>query len=932
LADDGSRADSLIGRDAELATIHAFLVGADQVRAGLVGAGRRGGALVLVGDAGVGKTALLEAAVADAADSGVRTLRASGVEFESEISFAGLHQLLLPVLDRVAELPDGQREALTAALGLGTGGPAGQLMIVNAVLTLLSRQAADGPVALVIDDSAWLDRPSARTLSVLARRLAGTSVTLLAAARTDEDGFFDRMGLPALDIRPLDQGAAARLLNVRYPALAPPVRHRLLDDAEGNPLALLELPLGLTEPQRAGTATLPSVLPLTWRLQSVFEGRIASLPATTQRVLLLAVLDGFAPGAAVWSIGGRDVMADLAPAERVGLIGVEHGTGRVTFRHPLVRAAVAATSTGVQRRDAHRALAASYDGATERRAWHLAHAASAPDEETAALLEQAAHLIGARGDAAGAITALLRAADLSPYGEERSRRLAAAAYLGAVATGELRQVPVLLAGAGPRGSLPIAVAATFHLLVSGDGTIDAVHRMLSAALEAHPEPDDRIFPEALYTLAWVCYFGGRAELWRSFNDAVARLRPSVPPMIALVADTFGDPARISPESLARLDAAVAALPEQTDAILVARTGLACRLVDRLPACRPSLSRLREQARADGNVTLTLHSLSMLGLDRFMAGEWPEVRELADEHLQLSEAHEYRLLRNLSLWMYAVVAAGTGDRALVAELTGQMSRWAAPRGVGLVERLALHARTLDASTAGDYETAYRLASAISPAGTLASYVPHAMWVILDLVEAAVRTGREPAATAHVAAIRAAGVERISPRLRLVVEAAEAMVSDDLAGFRRALAVPGAGYWQFELARVRLAYGERLRRRKLTAEARTQLATALDTFLRIGAQPWADRARNEIRATGVAGSKTPDSVRVTLTPQQMQIAVLAAQGLTNKQIGERLFLSPRTVATHLYQLFPKLGITSRAALGDALARTPSHLTESGDPTSP
>jgi DNA-binding CsgD family transcriptional regulator len=192
------------------------------------------------------------------------------------------------------------------------------------------------------------------------------------------------------------------------------------------------------------------------------------------------------------------------------------------------------------------------------------------------------------------------------------------------------------------------------------------------------------------------------------------------------------------------------------------------------------------------------------------------------------------------------------------------------------------------------------------------------VIPDLVEAAVRTGRDRAAAAHVAAIRAAGVERISPRLRLIVEAAAATVADDLDGFARALAVPGAGYWQFEYARVRLAYGERLRRRKVTAEARTQLATALDTFVRIGARPWADRARNEIRATGVAGGHASVELPVTLTPQQRQIAVLAAQGLTNKQIGERLFLSPRTVATHLYQLFPRLGITSRAALGDALAR--------------
>jgi DNA-binding CsgD family transcriptional regulator len=910
---------SLVGRDTELATIHTLLAGAD----------RHGGALMLVGEAGVGKTALLDAAVAEAGASGVRVLRASGVEFESEISFAALHQLLHPVLHHLADVPAEQRKALTAALALGGGTPAGHLMIANAVLSLLSRYAADGPVVLVVDDSAWLDRPSARALSVVARRLAETSVMLLAAVRIDNDGFFDRTGLAALEVRPLPEGAAARLLGIHYPALAPAVRRRLLDEAQGNPLALLELPLGLTDPQRSRAEPLPSVLPLTRRLQSVFEGRIAALPAPARQVLLLAALDGFGPDAAVWSLRGPDVMAELAPAERIGLVSVDQATGRFGFRHPLVRAAVAATSTAGERRDIHLALARWYDGSTERQAWHLAHAAVAPDEEAAALLDRAAQLTGDRGDAAGAISALLRSADLSPYGPDRRRRLAAAAYIGAVVTGELRQVPVLLdasrrSGPGPDGSLATAVAAAFHLLVSGDGSIDAVHRMLSAALEGPVEPRDpggRVLSEALYTLAWVCYFGGRADLWRSFTDAVARVGPSVAPMLDLVADTFGDPARISAESLTRLDAAVAALPEQVDSLVVARTGLACRLVDRLPACRPALLRLREQARADGSVTLSLHSLSMLGLDRFMAGEWPEIRELADEHQQLSDAHDYRLLRNLSLWMYAVVAAGSGERNVVADLTGQMSRWAAPRGVGLVERLALHARTLDASTAGDYETAFRLASAISPAGTLASHVPHALWVILDLVESAVRTGRHDAATAHVAAVRAAGVQRISPRLRLIAEAAAAMASDKpdaLAGFGRALGTPGATYWQFDYARVQLAYGERLRRRKATAEARTQLAEALDAFERIGARPWAERARNEIRATGVAGSVPDGVVGIVLTPQQTQIVVLAAQGLTNKQIGERLFLSPRTVATHLYQLFPRLGITSRAALGDALAR--------------
>ena len=374
----------------------------------------------------------------------------------------------------------------------------------------------------------------------------------------------------------LSEAAAAEFVGDRFPALAPRVRQRLLAEAQGNPLALLELPVALSGMQRAGTGPLPAWLPLSRRLQAVFESRITALPARTRYLLLLAALDGTGRLQTLQSAApGQHGIDDLAPAERAGLVRVGEDGSRLAFRHPLTRSAVVALSTSAQRRRAHAALARHLTGEPDRRAWHLAQAAAGPDERVAGLLEQTAHRIRQRGDAAGAVTALLRAADLTPPSAERSRRLAEAAYLGAVVTGGLRDVPRLLddarkADAERAGSLVAAVAAAHHLLLSGDGDIDTAHRLLVGAIEMQPEPYDAAsdtMVEALYTLGWACYFGGRAELWLPFHRALAQLIPDVPEVLALLAATFADPARTALPALGRIDAAVAALGEHADSVL-----------------------------------------------------------------------------------------------------------------------------------------------------------------------------------------------------------------------------------------------------------------------------------------------------------------------------------------------------------------------------
>jgi DNA-binding CsgD family transcriptional regulator len=918
----GGAPGSLVGRADDLEFVFSF---ADR-------AAVSGGALLLSGEAGVGKTVLLDAAAVHAEGAGRRVLRAAGVEFEGAVSFAGLNQLLHPLLGQARGLSAAYRNALDVALGVRTGTSPDQLMLANATLALLVRASRRVPVLVAVDDLPWLDRASALVLGVVARRLAGTPVGFLAVSRSGEDGFFDHGGLPVREVLPLSPAAAAELVGDRFPALAPPVRQRLLAEAEGNPLALLELPVALSGQQRTGAGPLPDWLPLSRRLQTAFESRITALPPAARYLLVLAALDGTGSLATLHAAAPEPPAADdLAPAERTGLVRVSEDGSRVEFRHPLIRAAVLALSTSGQRRRAHAALARQLSAEPERRAWHLAQAATGPDEAVARLLEQSAHRIRLRGDPASAVTTLLRAADLTPPGPERSRRLAEAAYLGVVVTGDVRDVPRLLedarkADGGHAGPLAASVAAAHHLQLTGDGDIDTAHRLLVGAIEMQPEPYDagrEIMVEALYTLGWVCYFGGRAELWAPFDRALGRLGQDVPELLTLVSATFADPARTVRLVLGRLDTAIAALTERTDPVWVARLGLACMFVDRLTGCRSALWRILRDGRAGGAVTLSLHALSLLGVDHFLTGEWEMMQELADEHVGLCRTHHYRLLECRGLYLQAMLAAARGDDTATRALTGQMTSWAGPRRVGAILRLAAQAQTLAALTRGDFEAAYQSAITITQPGELADHVPHALWLTLDLTEAAVRTGRLTEAGAHVAAVRAAGLAALSPRQALTAGGAAALAAPDdqaAALFERALAVPGAGRWPFDQARIQLSFGERLRRMKATTDARIQLAAARDTFQRLGTGPWAARADSELRATGLTIGRGAEAGPSSLTPQQRQIATLAAAGLTNKQIAERLYLSPRTVATHLHQVFPKLGVTTRAALRDALAGPP------------
>jgi DNA-binding CsgD family transcriptional regulator len=908
----------LNGRADELALIQEFLD-----RLPLVG-----GALMLLGEPGVGKTALLNAAFDAASRTGMRVLSAAGTEFEADMTFSTLHQALDPLRHTFAQLSGPHREALNIALGLGEGSVPERLVVATATLALLREAATERPVLVVVDDLTWVDRASAKVMGFVARRLAGSRIGFLAAARPQEESVFDRAGVPSVELRPLDDEASATLVSTHFPALAPRARRTVLETAQGNPLALLEFGAALTQPRGRARQAPGPVLSQSRRLQTLYAARIEQLPAPARSLLLVLSLDGSRDLRVLEGIAAAGRFRDqLAVVQEARLVYVDDGTERVEFRHPLIRGAAVELASDEERRRAHLALAAVFKNDPDRQAWHLSEAATAPNEPVAAQIEQAGRRSLRRGDAVGAVSALTRAARLSPAPADRGRRLAEAAYIGADVTGEVRGVSALLADADRTGvdqgaSLETASAAAFALLI-GDGDVDTAHGLLVGAIEHRAETDDTIdtaLEEALHTLLRVCYFGGRAELWEPLERALDRLGANAPAGVEIRAKTQGDPAVRAAEALPRLDAAISALARETDPTRIIRVATASSFVDRLPGCRQPLRRLVRDGRAGGSVSAVIGGLILLGLDDFWTGQWDEAEDLCDQAVHLCVRHGYTLYTPSARHVQALVAAARGDYARVRSLTDVMLQFAAPRRIRSVQFAAWHARTLAALSRGDYEDAYQEAIKITVPGVLGSHNPYVLFAALDLVDAAARSNRSADGASHARLLQDVGIGQLSSRLMLAESGSAAIAADDETAiplFERALATPGIDRWPFDLARVQLAFGERLRRVRAARESRVPLIAALETFERLDAKPWAGRAEGELRASGQLGQANRGRDRASLTPQERQVAELAAAGLTNKEIGQQLFLSHRTVSGHLHRIFPKLGITSRAALRDGLS---------------
>ncbi|MEU3556170.1 ATP-binding protein [Streptomyces fragilis] len=904
----------LVGREGELAELAALLDTA----------GMNGAALLLTGDPGVGKTALLDATAELAVAKGMRVVRGSGDEYETDISFAGLHQLVGSLPDELGRLPHSTREALEVALGLGAGPVPSRIAVLNGALSLFDEAAKERPLLLVVDDLHAVDRASRAAVGFVARRLGGRRIGLLGARREESDESFRSTGLPELEIAPLDDADALRLLSRRFAHLPRRVLSTLAHEAQGNPLALLEFAGSTAASDGQHGQGAGWVSGQGRDVRALYSARVGRLPQRTREVLLLAALEGSGDLGIVEAAGGAGGLDGLAPAERDHLVMVAENGRTVRFRHPLVRSAVVDGSTGEQRRTAHRRLADALGDQPERRGDHLARATTAPDEVVAAVVESAARSSLRRGDADGAIARLRRAAELSPDRAARRRRLSQAAYVAAWVAGHLEvshEIMREVEGDPAARSLSAAATAGFLVLVT-EGDADTAHTLLMEAIEQapmSPGPPSGELETALFTLTLASQYSGRPEHWHPLFKVLAQLPAASPAAAASLGRVHHDLGSVTDGMLRRLEEEIARLRDQSNADVVIRTALTASYLDRLPGCREAVSRV---IRDGGAVGSSMPALMFVALDDLYTGRWQPSADAADELIALSEETGYHLFAQVGHYIAAMAAAQRGDLDACRRHCEAVWGWSGPRGLRRLENCAHQAAARAALGAADFETAFRHATAICAPGVLPPFNPEAVWSAPDLVEAAVRTGRHAEARRHADALRDAGVGHLSSRLALSTATVTAMTSaagDMVRCFEEALALPGVEQWPFEVGHARLAYGERLRRQGLNRDARVQLAAARDRFEELGARSWEARAAAELRATGMTRTGRGKAGEA-LTPQELQVARLAATGLSNPQIASRLFLSPRTVSSHLYRVFPKLGITSRAELRDALEALP------------
>ncbi|MBZ4324527.1 AAA family ATPase, partial [Streptomyces huiliensis] len=813
----------MVGREGEQTELRAFVWAA---------AGR---ALVLRGEAGAGKSTLLCHAAAVAEREGHTVIRAAGVEAEAALPYAGLHQILHPLLAGAGRPDDGNRAVFDVAFGRVPGDPPSVMTLGMAVLRLVTLSSPGRRALLVLDDGQWLDDVSADVLGFVGRRLAGGPVKLLAAVRADVASRFDTAALPELPVAALSDEDAARLLDQCHPGLDRRLRRDVLGQARGNPLALLELPahVGGGEGPRFGHCGVP----LSGRLRRLFGARIEALDERVRAELLKGALDGIGlPGAVP---GTPYVMRDADAAVAAGLLDVGTATGELLFRHPLVSAAVVRTATPSQCRAARLALARFHRGNLERQAVHLAAATADPDEGVARTLEVAAGSATRRGGALAAVDWLTRAAELSESPAERSRRLADAALVAghaALPGGAHRPAEAEPGATEP----PAAVLAAACRSLCRDGDVRSAHRQVSAAIERlrddGPAASEKVLDRLVVLLLTISHYSGDPATWERTHGLLASLGDLVTERARLYSGTWSDVTRYGADWAEPVRRAAAHLPD-LEPWEVARLGVAAYHLDVLGLYRPHLERVVDRELETGAVVAGMVMLLQITLDRIAAGEWDEAEKTGQRVLLLAAEHGHHLFAAQSRAYLAQLAALRGQSGRARDLRAEVDAWARPRGLGFLTQAADAAGATAALGSGDHEAAYRHAVGITRPGAFRPYAHQAPRTLLDLVEAARRTGRAAQARAHAVAARDAGLPAVSPRQALVTYGALAMTADDegeaAALFARAEALPDAARFPYELARIRLAHGIRVRDARGPAAARRHLAAAAEAFERLGA---------------------------------------------------------------------------------------------------
>ena len=884
-----------------------------------------GQAVMIQGEAGIGKTALVAAAVERALAAGFRELRCTGVQSETTEGFAGLHELLHPVLDLVDTLPTRQREALSTAFGLAEGPSPDRLLINLAVLGLLEEVASRQRLIVVVEDLQWLDPSTIEIVTFLTRRLTTAPILLVIAARTTGgDGSDDPLPgspLTRISLDSLSREESSELLDTLSVELSDDARRRVLAEAAGNPLALQEFATAVNAEAGGEALRLSGRLPTTRRLEQAFLWTAASLPVSSGRMLLLAATAHDAALSELFAAGRLLGLApaDLDPAERAGLVSV--AGERLLFRHPLVRSAVYGAATTTERARAHHALA-EVTGDPSRSAWHCAAAAFERDEEVAAGLEEAATRAQRRGAQPEAVAALRRGAALTPDVGERARRLAVGAEIARRA-GATTISSELVEEALPLSTDPrvlVELSSTRLLLSITAGTpgpsvadlIELARRLAGPDANDHPKERTAL----LWAAAIQCYGQARPEAERRAVEAdlvaidLGRWDSSRLMALALL-DPAGRVAEVRPQ-LARMASELS-----QDVLGQQILAIASECLQDLPMALQCWNAAAEQARLTGfpnDECQALRGRANVGL---ALGRLLPARDDIERALRMVEEMALPITTAATAAVAARTMAWQGDLSEAAAALARSRELAASAPLALVSADQAWAGGLIALAEQRYRGAWTELRHVSDHPTTA------LWAVADLTEAAVRSGRPGDVREDVASAARAAAAFGSSHLDMLVSRSHALLADGAEAeehFRAAVDAGSVAGTPLELARTRLLFGEWLRRQRRQVHARDQLSDALHVLESAGARPLAERAAAELRAAGVVPSRPGRAAQndrtAQLTPQELQIARLAARGLTNKEIADQVYLSHRTVGAHLYRAYPKLGITGRGQLRDAL----------------
>ena len=903
----------LLGRELETTRIDSLIDGACKGRSG---------ALVLTGEPGIGKTALLDYAAARA--EGMTVLTARGIESEAELPFVALADLLRPVMALIDRIPGAQAAALEAALALGPPAAGDRFTVCAGVLSLLAAAADDAPVLVLIDDAHSVDRSSLQAVLFAARRLDAEGVALFIARRHGSD--LDVSGLPELDLQGLTHEAAVALLE-RYGPVSPAVADELIAASGANPLALIELPSLLTAAQLAGTEPMDAPIPTGYELEHAFMQRVAKLPEETQRALVVAAASGsteFDEIVAAVERAGLEPDA-LDAAERAGLTVVDGS--RFAFEHPLLRSAVYHGATALVRRAAHEALAGSFD---ERRPWHLAAAASAPDATLADVLERSASSASQRGGHAEAAAALETAARLAEDDNMRAKLLRDAAE-EAWRAGQRTRALGLLDDALAHASDVRVSARLQHLygvIEMWSGSPLAASERLNGEAERIAATDPKRSARLLTDGAWACFMAGeviagraaaeRATAQSETEGGFAEVLAGGLLGIALLLGGQRDDA----EPLLRRH-----MPLLDDSRFVERgfavvwpAALALVWMEEHDKAREVFGRVIERAREQSIPSMLPYTLVGLAELDFRTGGWARAYANAAEAVTLARETQQPVSLAFALACLARIEAAQGRHEDCREHAAEAFGFAAGGAGSVVVYAAAALGLLELGTGRIEEAIEHLSRVRTSVGTHGLVHPNVIQWAPDLIEALARAGRREEAAHLLASFERAAESSFSTWALGAASRCRSLLADE--GFEgdiaRALELQQALGAPFEIARTELCLGERLRRARRRREARTVLRSAIERFERLGAAPWVERANAELRASGE--TIQPGAVVATneLTPQELQVALAVAKGATNREAGAALFLSPKTIEAHLGRVYRKLDIRSRTELAALLAR--------------